>query len=98
PAYAVRTMEARVAESIETPRFRTALVSGYGAVAFLLAAFGVYSLSAYAAVRRRQEFAVRSALGAGPADLLRAMVAGTLRPAAVGVLLGLAAGYGIGRA
>jgi ABC-type antimicrobial peptide transport system permease subunit len=52
----------------------------------------------YSAVRRRREFALRSALGAGGAQLFVMMISGTLRPAIVGVAAGLAAGYAIARA
>jgi putative ABC transport system permease protein len=98
PAYGVRSMQDRVAGSIQRPRFRTAIFSAYGALAFLLAAFGVYSLSVYAAARRRREFAVRAALGASGGRLFGGMVGGTVRPAALGAAAGLAGGYAIARA
>ncbi len=98
PAYSARMMATRVAESIQRPRFRTAVFSAYGVLAFTLAAFGIYSLSAYAAARRRREFAVRSALGAASGRLLCGMVVGAVAPAAVGATVGLAGGYAIARA
>lgn len=98
PGYAVRAMDERVAASIQRPRFRTALFSAYGALAFLLAAFGIYSMATYAATRRLREFAVRSALGAPAGRSFRTLLAGTLGPAVVGGVVGIGGGYAIARA
>lgn len=97
PVYAPRSLERYVEESLSRPRLRTQLFAAYGFLAFALAAFGIYSMAAYAAIRRRREFALRSALGASARQLLGSMVAGTLWPAAVGALAGLAAGYALAR-
>ena len=97
PVYQVRTIAQHVSETLERPRFRTELFSAYGLLAFTLAAFGIYSISVYSAVRRRREFAVRAALGATGGRLLMASIGGTLRPAAVGAVFGLAGGYAVGR-
>jgi hypothetical protein len=97
PPFGVQSMEERVADTIEGPRFRTVLFGAYGVLAFALAAFGVYSTAFYAAVRRRREFAVRSALGATAGRLFQEMMAGALRPAACGAIAGVAGGWFIGR-
>jgi predicted permease len=98
PGYAVQGMDEKVAASMQRPRFRTALFSAYGVLAFLLAAFGIYSLSTYAATRRMREFAVRSALGAPAGRSFRTLMGGTLAPALSGVVAGLAGAYAIARA
>jgi putative ABC transport system permease protein len=97
PAYSIATMDERVRRSIQRPRFGALLFSAYGLLAFLLAAFGVYSLASYTAARRRREFAVRTALGAAKGQLLGAMVGRTLRPAVAGVMGGVAGGHAIAR-
>jgi len=98
PLYSVRSMEDRVAESVERPRLRAQLFGVYGALAFALAAFGIYSMAVYSALRRRREFALRAALGASRPRLLSTMLAGTLAPATIGAAGGLAGGYAIARA
>jgi putative ABC transport system permease protein len=97
PAYAVRTMEERIGASIQRPRFRTALYTAYGVLAFVLAAFGIYSLAMYAATRRMREFAVRAALGATAGSSFATLLGGTLRPALVGMIAGVGGGYLIAR-
>jgi putative ABC transport system permease protein len=98
PLFSVRSMEERVARSVERPRLRAWLFATYGGLAFALAAFGIYSMGAYTALRRRREFALRAALGASRGRLLAAILGGTLVPACVGALGGLAGGVAIARA
>ena len=98
PAYAAGTMQQHVAETLERPRFRTTLFTAYGLLAFALSAFGIYSMAVYSAILRRREFALRAALGASPRRMLLGMLAGTLKPAALGATTGLAAAFSIARA
>jgi ABC-type antimicrobial peptide transport system permease subunit len=63
--------------------------SGFGLVALVLGAGGVFGLVAYLAESRRREFGVRLALGATPRDLVwRGVVAG-LVPVSIGTAAGL---------
>lgn len=96
-AYTPKTLQQHVADSLSRPRLRTQLFAAYGLLAFALAAFGIYSMAAYAAIRRRREFALRAALGATARQLLGTLLADTLRPAAIGAAAGLAAAYAIAR-
>src|ERR1035438_6505367 len=98
PLYSVRSMQQRVAQSVERPRLRAQLFTAFGALAFLLTAFGIYSMAVYSALRRQREFALRAALGATRGRLLAAMLTGTLGPAAIGAAAGLAGAYAIARA
>ncbi len=98
PAYAVQTMEQHLAAALDQPKLRTTLFTAYGLLAFALAAFGVYSLATYAAVRRRREFALRSALGATARRLFGVMFMDTMKPAVYGAAGGLAGAYWLARA
>jgi putative ABC transport system permease protein len=98
PLFSVHSMEERVAQSVERPRLRARLFFTYGALAFALAAFGIYSMGVYTALRRQREFALRAALGATRGRLLQSMLAGTLIPACIGAAGGLAGAFAIARA
>ncbi len=97
PAYLLETMQHHVAGTLNRPRLRTELFTSYGLIAFLLAGFGIYSMTAYSVIRRRREFALRAALGARPSQLMAAALRGILPPAALGALCGTAAAYAIAR-
>jgi ABC-type antimicrobial peptide transport system permease subunit len=82
------TMSELIGGTVAEERFRAMLSACFGGAGLLLAAVGLYGLSARRVVERRKEFGVRVALGAAPVDL-RALV---LKDAAVIVGAGLAVG------
>jgi predicted permease len=83
------TMQSMVHDSVAAPRFRTTLALTFAVLALLLAAMGVYAVMSYVTVQRTGEFAVRAALGATPASLLKLVLSGAGRLAAIGVATGL---------
>jgi putative ABC transport system permease protein len=87
----VSTMERVAAESIAEPRLRALLVGLFSAVALALAALGIYSVMAYTVAQRTQEIGIRKALGARDAQVSRMILGASLRLAAAGILVGLAA-------
>jgi predicted permease len=93
PNQPIRSMEPLtgvIAESIARDRFFTALFVGFGGLALLLAAIGIYGVVAYAVGQQTQEIGVRMALGASAADVLQMILGRGMRP----VLLGAAIGIG----
>ena len=84
----VRTLDARLAESVASPRFHALLAAAFSALALVLAATGIYGLLSFVTSERRREMGLRLALGARRGDIL-ALVVG--RGAAL-VVVGLAAG------
>lgn len=90
PVGGVETMEAAVngINGLFLFRLGAGLAAGLGLLALSLALVGVYGVVAYAAAQRTHEFGVRAALGAGP----RQVVAAVLRQALPTVGAGLAAG------
>jgi ABC-type antimicrobial peptide transport system permease subunit len=81
----------RVDEARRGERFNLILISTFAIAAVAIAAIGLYAALAYAATARRREFAVRLALGATPADLLRQALWQAVRIGAVGGAAGVAA-------
>ncbi|PYP98035.1 MAG: hypothetical protein DMD34_02645, partial [Gemmatimonadetes bacterium] len=85
------TMEDLLAEQRALPKFSTVLLSGFGLVAMLLAAVGLYGLMASVVREQTREIGVRMALGATPAQLRRAVLGAALGVTSVGAVVGLAA-------
>lgn len=91
PVYNVSPMSAWLAEEETETRFAATLMTAYSAAALGLAAIGIYGVLSYSVAMRRRELALRVALGAERAALLRSVLASGLRP----VLAGIAAGVGL---
>jgi predicted permease len=66
------------------------LIGACGAIALSLALIGVYGVMIDAVRRRRREFGLRAALGAGPANIVVALIGSNLTPAAAGIAGGVA--------
>jgi predicted permease len=98
PLSDVRTMEARVADSLVARRSPALLAGLFSALAVLLTALGTYGVLGYAVAERRREIGLRMALGARPAQVRRQFVALGLRLLAAGTLVGLAGAAIVGRA
>ena len=97
PVSDVRSMEDVVSRSISRQRFNMLLMTVFGASALLLAAIGIYGLMAYAVEQRTQEIGIRLALGADSAAVRRMVIGQGMRLAGAGVVVGLAAAFGLAR-
>ena len=93
----VRTMDQMIAESLSRQNFNMLLLTIFAAIALLLAAIGIYGLMSYSVEQRMQEVGIRVALGAARGDVLRLVVLQGMKLAGVGIVLGLAAAYGVTR-
>jgi putative ABC transport system permease protein len=97
PLFGVQTMEQVVGESLSLRRFLMLLIGVFAGLAVLLGLVGVYGVLTYLVGQRRQEIAVRVALGATRSEIVwliawRGVVLGS-----VGVTLGLAASVAFSR-
>jgi predicted permease len=97
PVAQVRSMGEVVSLSMSRQRFNMWLMSIFGASALLLAAIGIYGLMAYTVEQRTQEVGIRLALGAETSAVRRMVVVQGMRLACVGVVVGLAASFGLAR-
>jgi predicted permease len=76
---------------LQRPRLLSALLAAFAAVATCIAAVGIFGVLAYVVGQRRRELAVRIALGARPAQMLRAVLRQGIVFGFGGCALGLAA-------
>ncbi len=82
-------MNERVDAQLMVPRTVSRLTLLFALTALLLAAIGVYGTLAQSVVRRRREFGVRRALGAGDRDIVSQVVRQGLAPVLVGLAIGV---------
>jgi len=92
----VRTMEQQVALSFDQERAVASLASLFGVVALLLAAVGVYGVTAYAVAQRTNEIGIRMALGADRANVVQLVLHGAFKRVVIGLVLGLPLAVGAG--
>jgi putative ABC transport system permease protein len=97
PLYNIATMDQLVSNSVAQPRLNLSLLVAFAVLALALAAVGVYGVMAYAVTQRTQEFGIRMALGASPADVLKQVFLEGGRLAALGLALGLIAALALTR-
>jgi predicted permease len=98
PITNVRMMADVVTGETATRRAQLAVIAALAAVALVLAGVGIHGLLAFTVSQRSQEIGVRLALGAEPGGIRRLVVREGLVLAAFGIVVGLAAAYGAGRA
>jgi ABC-type antimicrobial peptide transport system permease subunit len=93
----VRTLQQQADLRFDEERAMAALAGLFGAAALLLAAIGLYGVTAYSVTQRAGEIGIRMALGADRARVLRLVLRGAFQGVAVGLLLGLPLAVGAGR-
>ena len=93
----LRTLTAQVDDTVFTDRLVTYFSLALALLASLLAAVGLYGVMAYVVARRTREIGIRMALGATQRNVAGMVLQEIGAIAAVGLIIGLTAAYGIGR-
>ena len=92
-----QTMDAVVAQALGQARLMTWLLGIFAGVALLLASIGIYGAVAYTVEQRTGEIGVRMALGAQTRDVLRLVVNQGMKPVVIGLAIGIASAFVLGR-
>jgi putative ABC transport system permease protein len=98
PASFVRSMDQWVGVSIAPRRFNLQLVAAFALATLLLAAVGVYAVSASAVSMRTREIGIRAALGASKGEVIGLVLRSGLAPVLLGLIAGTAGAFFSGRA
>ena len=90
-ALRVQTLSAQVDAALVQERLLATLASGFGVLAFVLAAVGLYGLLAYMVTRRTGEIGIRMALGARRAEVMWLVLRQSVILTSIGIVFGLTA-------
>jgi putative ABC transport system permease protein len=97
PVWNLQPMDQALWEEAAEPRIYMALLGTFAVIALSIASAGIYGLSAYAVVRRRQELGIRLALGATPGQILVLVLRHGMFLNVVGAGIGLAGALVLGK-
>ena len=93
----VRTMQEQVESTFDQERAVASLAGLFGVVALLLAAVGLYGVTAYTVAQRTREIGIRMALGAERGRVVQMVLGGAGRRVGLGLILGLPLAVGAGK-
>ena len=97
PIHQIRTLQTIVDESLVSHRSAVILLAVFAGLALALAAVGLFGVSSYLVARRSRELAIRMALGARVRQIRHLILRQGLSQALIGLVMGLAGAWGIGR-
>jgi predicted permease len=93
----IRTVQQQIELSFDQERAVASLAGLFGVVALILAAIGLYGVTAYSVAQRTNEIGIRMALGADRPQVLGLVLSGAFKRVAIGLILGLPLAVGAGR-
>jgi predicted permease len=93
----IRTMRQQVELSFDQERAVASLAGLFGIVALVLAAVGLYGVTAYTVAQRTNEIGIRMALGADRPKVIQLVLRGAFKRVLLGLILGLPLAVGAGR-
>jgi predicted permease len=97
PIQSLKTADMWLSATLVQRRFTTILLVLFAGIAVILAAIGCYGVLNYWVSSRRQEIAIRMAMGAGTIAILRRTGRQTARLGVIGLVVGLTGSWGASR-
>ncbi|MPY90111.1 MAG: FtsX-like permease family protein [Luteitalea sp.] len=97
PVYEMKTLQARLDETLLTDRLIALLSAAFGLLATVLASVGLYGVMAFVVARRRKELGIRLALGAQRALVIWLVMKEVLVLLAIGLGVGIPTAIAAGR-
>ena len=95
PITEVATGTTLLSDSLAQPRHLTLILTGFSALAMILATIGLYGITAHWVQRRRGDIAIRIALGGSPKAVLAMVLRQGLGLAVAGLAVGAVAAVGV---
>ena len=92
----IRTLQQQLDRTFDQQRAVASLAGLFGLVALVLAAIGLYGVTAYTVAQRTNEIGIRMALGAGRGTVVGMVLNGAFRRVLIGLVLGLPLAVGAG--
>jgi ABC-type antimicrobial peptide transport system permease subunit len=93
--HAINPVTELMRSSISQERLLARLATGFGFIALLLAAVGLYGVMSYAVTRRTAEIGLRVALGAQRGDVVRMVLGDAMGVVTIGIIVGIPASLGV---
>jgi predicted permease len=97
PIHRIETIEDAVTRQVAPTRLYLVLVGAFAGAAALLAAVGLYGVVSYVVARRVREIGIRVALGANRSGIIKLVLSQGMRPALIGLALGLLGAFATAR-
>jgi ABC-type antimicrobial peptide transport system permease subunit len=97
PVTAVDFMPTLVSQSIAEPRYRAALIALFAVIAGVLAAVGVYGVTARTVSQQSREIGIRLALGSSGSGVVRLFLGRTMSSVVAGLAVGVAGAFAASR-
>jgi predicted permease len=97
PVFQLKTIETQMQDSLITERLVATLSSGFGILATLLAAIGLYGVMAFLVAQRTREIGVRMALGAASRDVVWLVMKEVVVLTGIGIAIALAGAWALTR-
>jgi len=97
PIVRIESMREKMKGALASRRLTLLLFNLFALVSLAMSAIGIYGVMSYSVAQRRQESGIRMALGAQTNDVLKLFVVQGMKPALLGIVIGLTAAFGLTR-